>query len=93
MGPDPPPHNVSLALDYFVAVLERRSAVIGPGHFEHSRRTLNAFNSQALSEGSALSEIVDELRHRGQEQHLLGCGESVEILRETTEPPVCGQRG
>jgi hypothetical protein len=91
MAPDYPPHNVRLAADYFVAVLERRPAVIGPGHLEDSRRTLDAFHTEALPEGSALSEIVDELSDRGQEQRPLSWSEAFEILRETTEPSVGGQ--
>ncbi len=66
MGPDSAPHNVRVALDHFVAVVERRPAVIGPGHLEESRRTMDAFDAEALPEGSAVSEIVDELSHRGQ---------------------------
>lgn len=72
MGTDAPPDDVRLVGVDFIAVLEGRAAVIGPGHLPDSRMPLHALYAKARMKALlALSKISDELRHGGAELALL----------------------
>jgi hypothetical protein len=45
MGTNPTPHDVRLSFDDSVAVLERRTSVVGPRHLEDARRSLHPLSA------------------------------------------------
>lgn len=65
MGSDAPPDDVRLAGVDFIAVLEGRAAVIGPGHLPDAGMTLHALYAKPGMEALLVfGEIGDELSHR-----------------------------
>ncbi len=71
MRPDATPHDVSLALPDWPAVLERGSSIVGPGHLKDAGGTLDAFDSEAFAEGPPPLMVFRKLRDGNQEGSLL----------------------
>lgn len=92
VGADTAPHDVWLTVGKFIAVLEGGSAVGGPGHLEHPRRSLNALDPQALAERARTLQILDELLDGHEERSLLGWAESLEVRAKLRQPCI-GRHG
>jgi hypothetical protein len=64
MGSDAPPDDVRLAEADFIAVLEGRTAVMGPGHLSDSRMPQDALYAKVEMKALlVLGKVSDELRH------------------------------
>jgi hypothetical protein len=91
MSPNPPPYDVGLARYHLVAILECRTAIGSPRHFEDPGCALHALDPQAFPELTTSPEVLDELRHRRQERGLLLRAEANEVSPKTREPLERGQ--
>ncbi len=82
MGSDAPP-DVRLARVDFIAVLEGRAAVIGPGHLSDPGMPLHALYAETgMKALLALCKIGDELHHGLPKLPLLLWTESIPIAPE-----------
>lgn len=71
MGLDPPPDGMRFTFDDRATVLKGCSTVTGPCHLEDPRSALNPLDPETLAETFAITQVIDELYDRGQEQCLL----------------------
>lgn len=78
MGLDPPPDGMRFTFDDRATVLKGCSTVLkgcstvtGPCHLEDPRSALNPLDPETLAETFAITQVIDELYDRGQEQCLL----------------------
>ena len=92
MGADSAPDDVTLVGDDRVAVLERRSAVVCPGHLVDAGCAPDALDPKSVAEPRAAVEVLDELGDRGEERGLLPGREGVEVFAEAREPGERRQR-
>jgi len=72
VGANATPDDVRLAGVDFIAVLEGRAAVVGPGHLPKTGMALHSLHAKPGMEALLVfSEIADELSHRIAEVALL----------------------
>jgi hypothetical protein len=92
VGADSAPDDVRLACDAGVAVLEGRSSIIGPGHFEDAGCRFHALDPEPVPEPGGVLEVLDELTDGDEKRGLLSRRQAVEICAEARQPGEGRQR-